>query len=75
MNKWNIFTVLYLALWCVLLAVELLGVFTHYRPIDTMSQFVWWWRDSQPIFARIVIALGLAWLAYHFLVYQGRVMD
>jgi len=74
-NRWNIFTVLYLALWAVLLTVELLGVFTHYRPIDTMSQFVWWWRDLMPVISRVVITLGLCWLWYHFCIYQGHVMD
>lgn len=75
MNKWNVFSLLYLTLWIILVTIELLGVFTHYRPIDTMSQFVWWWRDSQPVFSRIVIGLGLLWLSYHFLIYSGHVMD
>jgi hypothetical protein len=75
MNKWNIFSLLYVIVWGILLTIELIGVFTHYRPIDTMSQWVWFWRDLMPVTSRIVITLFLLWLWYHFCIYQGRVMD
>jgi len=74
-NKWNIFSLLYIIVWAVLLTIELLGVFTHYRPIDTMSQWVWLWREKMPWTSLVVITLFLGWLWWHFNIYKGRVMD
>jgi len=75
MNKWNLFTLLYLCLGLGILAVELTGVFTHFRSFDTISQTFWWWREKMPWISRVVMASFLIWLGYHFLIYKGRVMD
>lgn len=57
-------------MWMVYFALaEGIALFNH-RPGDTFSAHVWWWMGAGWSWQRVIVAVFLAWLAYHF-VKQG----